>query len=124
MLILPIDELFDEKVRDQCERELIRIVHNIYSPDYPSQKERKLEIVFGFSADEKLDSVVVTAAVKSKLPSPFKMTKVCDLQVDDDGVVLVAEKTKEAPGQMDLMGNEVRPKVVPLGRCTGQENKE
>ena len=121
MLILPIDELFDEKVRDQCERELIRIVHNIYSPDYPRQKERKLEIVFRFCTDEKLDSVIVTAAVKSKLPSPFKMTKICDLQVDDDGVVLVAEKSKEAPGQMDLMGNEVRQKVVPLGRYEGPE---
>lgn len=125
MLILPIDELFDENVRDQCERELIRIVHNLYSPDYPSQKERKLEIVFAFSTDEKRGSVVVTAAVNSKLPSsPFKLTKICNLQVDDDGVVLAVEKTKEAPGQMDLMGNEVRPKVVPLGRCTGQENEE
>ena len=116
MMILPIEELFDEKVRNQCEREISRIVRNLYSPDYPANKERKLEIVFGFSTDEKRGNCVVTASVKSKLPTPFKMIKICTLQVDDDGVVLASEKTTEIPGQMDLMGNEVRQKVVPLGR--------
>ena len=115
--IKQLDELMDGALTERFNREMDRVLQNVFDPNTDPEAKRQIQIIIEIAPNETRDAAKFKVDVKSKTAPPVPMVQMCFLYQNDSGAVTAAEVTREVPGQMDMDGGEQPlPRVVEFGK--------
>ena len=115
--IKQLDELMDGALTERFNREMDRVLENVFDPNTDQKAKRQIQIVIEIAPNETRDAARFKVDVKTKIAPPVAISQICFLYQDDKGNVTAAEVTREVPGQIDMSGNEQPlPRVVEFGK--------
>lgn len=115
--IKQLDELMDGALTERFNREMDRVLQNVFDPNTDPEVKRQIQIIIEIQPNENRDVAKFKVDVKSKIAPPVSMVQMCFLHQNDSGTVTAAEITKEVPGQLDMDGGEQPlPRVVEFGK--------
>lgn len=115
--IKQLDELMDGALTERFNREMDRVLENVFDPNTDQKAKRQIQIVIEIAPNETRDAARFKVDVKTKIAPPVAISQICFLYQDDEGNVTAAEVTREVPGQIDMSGNEQPlPRVVEFGK--------
>jgi repressor of nif and glnA expression len=119
--IKQLDELMDGALTERFNREMDRVLQNVFDPNTDPKAKRQIQIVIEIAPNEQRDSAKFKVDVKTKIAPPMAISQMCFLYQDDEGNVTAAEVTREVPGQIDMNGNEQPlPRVVEFGKSNAR----
>ena len=107
-----LDDLMDGALTERFNYELDRVLQNVFDPNTAGKTKRQIQIVVDITANERRDAAEFKVDVKSKLAPPVPITQTVFLAMDDTGNVTATEITNQVPGQIDIEGDAVFPKVL------------
>lgn len=114
--IKQLDELMDGALTERFNREMERVLGNVFDPNTNPKAKRQIQIVIDIAPNERRDAAEFKVDVKSKIAPPVAIAQTVFLHMDDSGNVTATEMTKEVPGQLDIEGNvQALPRVVEFG---------
>lgn len=114
--IRQLDELMDGALTERFNREMERVLSNVFDPNTDAKAKRQIQIVIDIAPNERRDAADFKVDVKSKIAPPVAIAQTVFLHMDDAGNVTATEITKEVPGQMDMDGNvQALPHVLEFG---------
>ena len=115
--IKQLDELMDGALTERFNREMDRVLQNVFDPNTDPKAKRQIQIVVEIKPNETRDAAEFKVDLKTKIAPPVPMVQMCFLYQNDAGEVTAAEVTREIPGQMDMDGGEQPlPRVVEFGK--------
>lgn len=115
--IKQLDELMDGALTERFNREMDRVLENVFDPNTDPKAKRQIQIVIEIAPNETRDAARFKVDVKTKIAPPVAISQICFLYQDDEGNVTAAEVTREVPGQIDMSGHEQPlPRVVEFGK--------
>jgi hypothetical protein len=115
--IKQLDELMDGALTERFNREMDRVLQNVFDPNTDPEAKRQIQIIIEIAPNETRDAAKFKVDVKSETAPPVPMVQMCFLYQNDSGTVTAAEVTREVPGQMDMDGGEQPlPRVVEFGK--------
>ncbi len=115
--IRQLDELMDGALTERFNRELDRVLQNVFDPNTDPKAKRQIQIIIEITPNETRDVAKFKVDLKTKIAPPIPMTQMCFLYQNDAGEVTAAEVTREIPGQLDMEGREQpMPRVVEFGK--------
>jgi len=108
-----LDELMDGALTERFNTELKRVLENVFDPNTDTKKKRGISINITIAPNERRDAAEFKVEVKSVLAPPVPNAQTVFLSMDDKtGTVTATEITNQTPGQMNMEGVPVIPKVV------------
>ena len=114
--IKKLDELMDGAMTERFNRELDRVLNNVFDPNTSPKAKRQIQIIIEVIPNERRDAAEFKTYVKSKLAPMMAISQTVFLRQDDLGNVTATEITKELPGQISMEGTEQElPKVIEFG---------
>ena len=115
--IRQLDELMDGALTERFNREMDRVLQNVFDPNTDPKAKRQIQIIVEIKPNEARDRAEFKVDLKTKIAPPVPMVQMCFLYQNDAGDVTAAEITREIPGQMDMDGGEQPlPRVVEFGK--------
>ena len=111
-----LDELMDGAVAERFNDALMRIWENVFDPETCATKKRSVVLTVSIEPNEKRDACNLSVRVVPKLAPHVDLSQTVMLSIDGDGCVTATERTAQAPGQLDLMGNETIQKTIEFRR--------
>ena len=115
--IKQLDELMDGALTERFNREMDRVLQNVFDPNTDPKGKRQIQIIIEITPNETRDVAKFKVDLKTKIAPPVPMTQMCFLYQNDAGDVTATEITREVPGQMDMDGGEQPlPRVVEFGK--------
>jgi hypothetical protein len=115
--IKQLDELMDGALTERFNREMERVLQNVFDPNTDPKAKRQIQIIIEIKPNEARDRAEFKVDLKTKIAPPVPMVQMCFLYQNDAGDVTAAEITREIPGQMDMDGGEQPlPRVVEFGK--------
>ena len=115
--IKQLDELMDGALTERFNREMERVLGNVFDPNTNPSAKRQIQIVIDIKPNERRDAAEFKVDVKSKIAPPVAIAQTVFLHMDDAGNVTATEITNEVPGQIDIEGNvSPLPHVVEFGK--------
>lgn len=116
--IKQLDELMDGALTERFNREMERVLANVFDPNTNPKQKRQIQIVIDIAPNDRRDAAEFKVDVKSKIASPVAIAQTVFLHQDDQGNVTATEMTKEVPGQISMDGTEQRlPHIVEFGKA-------
>ena len=119
--IKQLDELMDGALTERFNREMEKVLCNVFDPNTDPKAKRRIQILIDIAPNERRDAAEFKVDVKSKVAPPVAIAQTVFLHMDDKGNVVATEMTQESPGQMDIFGNETIPRVVEFN--TGDQER-
>ena len=114
--IKKLDELMDGAMTERFNRELDRVLNNVFDPNTSPKAKRQIQIIIEVIPNDRRDAAEFKTDVKSKLAPMMAISQTVFLRQDDRGNVTATEITKELPGQISMEGTEQElPKVIEFG---------
>lgn len=111
--IRKLDELMDGALTERFNRELRRVLQNVFDPNTEAKAKREIAVKIVITPSEQRDAAVFQLAVTSKLAPAVNIAQTVFLDMDDDGRITATERTSQTPGQIDMDGNETpMPRVI------------
>ncbi len=107
-----LDELMDGALTERFNYEMDRVLQNVFDVNTDPKIKRQIQIVIDIKPNERRDAAEFRVDVKSKLAQPVAVTQTVMLYQDDRGNVTATEITNQVPGQIDMDGDVILPKVV------------
>lgn len=115
--IKQLDELMDGALTERFNREMERVLGNVFDPNTNPKAKRQIRIVIDIAPNERRDAAEFKVDVKSKIAPPVAIAQTVFLHMDDEGNVTATEMTKEVPGQIGMDGSvQVLPSVIEFGQ--------
>lgn len=115
--IKQLDELMDGALTERFNREMDRVLQNVFDQNTDPKAKRQIQIIIEITPNKTRDVAEFKVDLKTKTAPPIPLTQMCFLYQNDAGDVTAAEVTKEVPGQMDMDGGEQPlPRVVEFGK--------
>ena len=111
-----LDELMDGAITERFNRELQRVLENVFDPNTNPKAKRQIQLIFDILPNERRDAAEFKGDVKSKLAPPVAVSQTVFLAMDDNGNVTATEMTNQVPGQIGIDGEVSIPKVVEFNR--------
>lgn len=90
------------------------IAANILDSNTDATKARKINIEFVVKPSKDRQSADVSLSVKTTLAGIIPVETIVAVGSDENGQLVLAEKTKQAPGQFDIYGHETKPNLIVL----------
>ena len=119
--IKQLDELMDGALTERFNREMERVLGNVFDPNTNPKAKRQIQIVIDIAPNERRDAAEFKVDVKSKIAPPVAIAQTVFLHKDDEGNVTATEMTKEVPGQIGMDGNiQPLPSVIEFGNVKQQ----
>lgn len=110
--IKKLDELMDGALTERFNYEMERVLNNVFDLNTDPKKKRQISIVIDIAPNERRDAAEFRVDVKSKLAAPMAIAQTVMIYQDDDGNVTATEISNQVPGQIDMDGQVIIPKVV------------
>lgn len=111
--IRQLDELMDGALTERFNREMARVLENVFDPNTNPKAKRQIQITVDIVPDERRQAAKFSVDVKSKVAAPVPIAQMVFLDRDDEGNVTAEEITRQVPGQIDMDGKEQPlPKVI------------
>ena len=111
-----LDELMDGSLTERFNYELRRVLENVFDPNTDPKKKRAIAINISIAPNEKRDAAEFKVEVKSTLAPPVPNAQTVFLSKDEQtGAVTATEITNQTPGQMNMEGQAVIPKIIDFG---------
>lgn len=108
-----LDELMDGALTERFNRELHRVLQNVYDPNTEAKAKREIAVKITITPSEQRDAAIFSLAVTSKLAPAVNIAQTVFLGMDDDGRITATERVSQTPGQIDIDGNETpMPRVI------------
>jgi len=115
--IRQLDELMDGALTERFNREMERVLANVFDPNTNPKAKRQIQIIIDVAPNERRDAAVLRVDVKTKTAPPVAIEQTVFLHMDDAGNVTASEITREVPGQIGMDGSEQPiPSVIEFGR--------
>lgn len=119
--IKQLDELMDGALTERFNREMDRVLKNVFDPNTDPKAKRQIQIIIEIKPNEAREMANFKVDIKTKTAPPVTISQTCFLYQDDDGNVTAAEVTREIPGQIGMNGQEQPlPRVVEFGKSNAQ----
>jgi hypothetical protein len=100
-------------ISERVDYEMGKIIQNILDPNTEPKKTRKLTLELAFVPSADRNVIQVLAQAKTKLEPTTHVQTALAMYAPMDGEPQFIEMTAQAPGQLDLYGNEEeQPKVL------------
>lgn len=109
-----LDDLMGGALTERFVDGIKEVAANIADPNTDPKKARKITVTATFKPSEQRDVINMTTEVKTALAAPVPVATSVLMDSDNNGVVTLAEITKEIPGQMDFDGNETVQKIAKI----------
>lgn len=116
--IKKLDELMDGALTERFNYEMERVLQNVFDINTKAKSKRQIQIVVDITPNERRDAADFRVDVRSKLAPVEPVAQTVMIYQDDDGNVTATELTSQVPGQIDMDGKTVIPKVVEFERGT------
>ena len=108
-----LDELMDGALTERFNRELNRVLQNVFDPNTKPDAKREIAVKISVVPNEQRDAAIFSLAVTSKLAPAVNIAQTVFLDMDDDGRITATERVSQTPGQIDMEGNESpMPRVI------------
>lgn len=108
-----LDELMDGGVTERFNDELKRVLENVFDPNTDAKKKRGITMSISITPNERRDAAEFKVEVKSTLAPPVPNAQTVFLNRDEKtGTITATEITNQTPGQMNMDGMPVIPKIV------------
>lgn len=115
--IRQLDELMDGALTERFNREMERVLANVFDPNTNPKAKRQIQIIIDVAPNERRDAAVLKVDVKTKIAPPVAIEQTVFLHMDDDGNVTASEISREIPGQIGMDGREQPlPSVIEFGQ--------
>lgn len=120
--IKSLDDMMDGGITQRFNRELRRILQNVFDPNTDPKKVRELTIKWKIKPNSERNGAVFEVEINGKTAPMVPMTQMVMLLRDDEGNVAAQEITSQIPGQVDMDGYEQpMPKVINLSDMKKKE---
>ena len=93
---------------------------NIADPNTKAEAARTITISLTIKPNAERDGAKVALSVVPKLAPNEPVETSVQIGFDENHKMVIVEKTKQLPGQYDIFGNELKPKILSMN---GGENK-
>lgn len=108
-----LDELMDGALTERFNRELRRVLQNVFDPNTEAKAKREIAVKIVITPSEQRDAAVFQLNVTSKLAPAVNIAQTVFLDMDDDGRITATERTNQTPGQIGMDGSEApMPRVI------------
>ena len=118
--IKKLDELMDGALTERFNYEMERVLLNVFDPNTNPRAKRQIQIVIDIAPNERRDAAEFKVDVKSKLAPPVAVAQTVMLNMYDNGIVTATEFSSQVPGQIDMEGQVMIPKVVEFDTATAK----
>ena len=114
--IRSLDELMDGALTERFNGELRKVLENVLDPNTDAKKKRRIQITIDIAPNDRRDAADFKIEVKSTIAAPKPAEQTVFLKMDETtGTVTATEITNQIPGQMNMEGTPVMPKVIDFG---------
>lgn len=110
--IKQLDDLMGGALTERFTDAIKDVAANIADPNTDPKKARKITLTCTFKPNAERDIAAMDIDVKVAIAPPVPVSTAVIMGVDEDGVVTLAEITKDIPGQLNVEGNETVQKVA------------
>lgn len=111
-----LDELMDGALTERFNSELRKVLENVLDPNTDAKKKRRIQITVDIAPNERRDAAEFKIEVKSTVAAPVPAAQTVFLQMDErTGTVTATEITNQVPGQINMEGTPVMPRVIDFG---------
>ena len=116
--IRKLDELMDGALTERFNYEMARVLQNVFDVNTKAKSKRKIQIVVDITPNERRDAADFRVDVRSTLAPVEPVAQTVMIYQDDEGNVTATELTGQVPGQMDMEGKTIIPRVVEFEHAT------
>lgn len=116
--IRKLDELMDGALTERFNYEMARVLQNVFDVNTKAKSKRQIQIVVDITPNERRDAADFRVDVRSKLAPVEPVAQTVMIYQDDEGNVTATELTGQVPGQMDMEGKTIIPRVVEFEHAT------
>ena len=116
--IRKLDELMDGALTERFNYEMARVLQNVFDVNTKAKSKRQIQIVVDITPNERRDAADFRVDVRSKLAPVEPVAQTVMIYQDDEGNVTATELTSQVPGQMDMEGKTIIPRVVEFEHAT------
>ena len=116
--IRTLDELMDGALTERFNYEMARVLQNVFDVNTKAKSKRQIQIVVDITPNERRDAADFRVDVRSKLAPVEPVAQTVMIYQDDEGNVTATELTGQVPGQMDMEGKTIIPRVVEFEHAT------
>lgn len=114
--IRSLDELMDGALTERFNTELRKVLENVLDPNTDAKKKRQIQINIFITPNDRRDAAEFKIEVKSTVAAPVPAAQTVFLQMDEQtGAVTATEITNQVPGQINMEGAPVMPRVIDFG---------
>lgn len=114
--IKKLDDLMDGALTERFNDALAQVLGNVFDPNTDPEKVREIALVVKLTPNARRDAAEFKTDVKVKLAPPVPLVQTVLMEHRDDGTVIAMERTDQVPGQMDIAGDETKPKSAEFGQ--------
>lgn len=111
-----LDELIDGALTERFNHEMNRVLANVFDPNTNPKAKRQIQIIIDITPNDRRDAAELKIDVKSKTAPPVAITQTVFIQMDDDGKMTATEMTNQVPGQINMEGEIIIPRVVEFSK--------
>ena len=87
---------------------------NIVDPNTDATAKRRIKIEISIKPNEDRTTASLAVSVRTALAASEPVGTSVTVGVNQDGEYVIAERTKQNPGQMNIFGDEAKPKIMLL----------
>lgn len=110
-----LDQIMNGAVTERYEAAMKQVIENILDINTQATKERKITLTISVKPNEKRDVAEFKVETRTTLVPRMPVTTTLMFGADDNGTIVAREhRPNIIPGQMDIYGQEIGGKTVPL----------
>ena len=113
--IRKLDEMFDGALSERFNHEMDRAMGNVFDPNTCAKAKRRITISIDITPNERRDAAEFKFDVQSKLAHAVPFAQTVLISMSDSGNVTATEITNQVPGQTNMDGETVNPKIIDFG---------
>lgn len=109
-----LDSFMQGALNERVGVAMAEVAKNILDVNTDPAKARKITVDFTVKPNKDRTSAEVSLSVKTTLAGNLPVETSVAVGKDEHGQLVLAEKTNQVPGQIDIYGNEIRPNVIAM----------
>lgn len=119
-----LDAFMQGQLSERVGKAMNDVAINIMDPNTEATAKRRIKIEIVIRPNEDRTTASLAVAVRTALAASEPVGTSVSVGVNQDGEYVIAERTKQRPGQMDIYGNEVQPKNIVLLSAKKKDDEE